>query len=511
MENKITHRKRGIGRILLLCGLLLAACENDTPPAPSGVTKPEPGATAPNANVEPLKPPQADGIPSGEVRMHLSSDPRLQSPITTLVSPGKQELVVRFGDAMNTASVEQAIQKQLFIPEASSSPAAVKIDVKLQYRWEGDRTLHVTAEPVINKLPDYPLFRYQIDVSGSLTAGGSVLGKVPAFQAVVDPPSQLWRVSADGARREKVSGFTEPYWFQRLDGDPNYVIATRTTGYCECDAPSLKHYSVYDVANKELVHYPVILHTTYQGPGQFVADTRGFFYEETNQTVPSSTTTHKIKVDGYVHGASLSKDRNYVLMAVGETKETTANLDFILYKLSDGTAKRMPQALLGSVPENMVSSGLMPVPFTDNGKEVRALLMKNTNFDWTVNVYAWDKGSWQQQEQPEMNRSGDGVYAVDTSDRLYHNDKLVQGVKAPSGFQGIWLGKTHRYVYLDYNFEEANAKKVPPKGSLFVYDADLHKAQQLVSGLDQGDMLFSTSSDGTWIYILSKHELPGKQ
>jgi hypothetical protein len=483
---------------LLLSMILIAAAgckQNQAGPVESITPTPT------NPSTPPAQEKVTEALP---VQIQLTSDSRLQAPIQTLVSPSRQEYLIQFGQKMNTASVEETLKKQRLVPETD----ATKFDVLLSYRWDGDRKLYVTAEPQFKVKSDYPVYRFKLDVSGAMTASGTALEKPPVFEGVVDQPAQLWRISTDGQKKEQLSSFADPFWLQPLSGDRSMLLAMRTTGYCECDATFPKHYSLYNIDSKQLTHYPVTLHTTYQGPGNFVADTRGFFYEATTTTVPSSNTIYQIKVDGYVHGASISKDRKHVLMAVSKNPEEIKDLDFILYRLGDGTMTRMSKVLTGQVPQSQVSDAMLPVSFTDNGKEVRAMLVTSGNMEWAGNVYSWEKGTWSRTAQrPESYGSDDGVYEVDSSEQLYQNGKPVQGVKAPQGFMSQWLPSTHSYTYIGFNYQDANAKKTPPLGTLYLYDADKRKAAKLLSGLSNTAQVLSASSDGKWIYLLSRQPI----
>ncbi|MDB5056489.1 MAG: hypothetical protein JWM44_4539 [Bacilli bacterium] len=493
--------------IMMLLGmvLLLSGCFNHTPSvtssmqptiqeiSPEIISLPSPSFSASTSpSPSPMAASAAPAPQTENVRIQLDAEPSLHSPIKTLVSTLPQTYTITFAADMDRASVESALQQHLKVVEFHK-PA----DAYLSFHWDNDRLLKLGLELKNYKGTDIAPVSYRLDVNGAQTANKQKLEHPPAFEAVLFDPHQIWRISADGKTVEQQSNFTEPAYFQLLEGDPRYALIKRATTYCECDATYPLLYSVYDLLEKKLVSYPVQLQTDYRGPGDFVVDTRGFFY--TKADAPKSDTAYSIHLDDYIYGAHISQDRQHVIMAVGPVG-AEKDLDLFIYNLLDGTKKVVPKALLGATFESQVSSRKEPVLFKDIGGHIYFTMLEPVaykqlrySYSWvTQQVSAWKLPSFAD-EAYNFSGSGDGKFRLYGNEWLAKDDEKISNQAIPNG--GSWLFGTHSYV-----FEGAPS-------TLKMYDADQNKLMIIKDLLPKGSYYIGSSLDGKWNYIVSGHIL----
>jgi hypothetical protein len=440
-----------------------------------------------------------------DVRIQLDEEPQLHSPIRTTVGTAPQAYTFFFREPMDRSSVEASIRLH-----AKEKPAVHHVEPVFSFHWVNDRQLHVLA--TLTNLPEVDRAgpEYVLDAGGSKTAKGKVIGEELAFHAVAMVPSQIWQISLDGARKERLSAFTAPYFVSNvLDNERRFLLAYRYRQYCECDARHIPLYAVYVLNKKELIRYPIELTVNYRGKGAFVADRRGFFYAkpEKRVQVPESEWTVPVNVKGFVHGASFSHNRRFVLMAVGAA-EQKKDLDLVIADLETGKEQRLPGAVKGTIPTSEADGAILPVTFDDDGRYATFIMRENSDslneirqrYDWkTEKVTSWNppvaQDSWSGYYQ-----SDDGKY------QMYFNGGLYQGANKIGEFErtGIWVPGTHLIAYAKW--EEGKEGK-PSTQSLRVFDADQRQERVILEGLPTGFGVFGASQDGKGLLVQSEHDI----
>jgi hypothetical protein len=448
-----------------------------------------------------------------EVLIQLNSEPRLHSPLRTLVSDGPQEYTLYFRQPMQRDSVEQALQVQA---KAFQKDWPYSFVPELTFAWKNDQELKVTAKVPASAKADQLSDSYLLDVKGAKTQNGTVLDDVPNFFATVTKPDQLWRISLDGKVRERLSSLSEPYMFKQLGTDDRYFFLSRFKEYCECDKELERLYALYDVETKQVISYPVPLATNYVGPGTFIVDRRGFFYKQPDEqtVVPESQTAVPVQVDGYIHGSSFSRNGSHLLLAVGQGQEQQqTDLDLVVYALENGTSERLTGALKGNVPLREPIGSPMPIHFYDDGEYVYYAMRdqeKQTEqrymYSWqTKQISAWnppvDEYAWS-----GFIISSDGKYQMYPNAGVYKGKELVyQDLNAPGDF---WINGTHLMV--GHKYEDV-PDGVAPQESITLFDADTQKRWAIAEHLPGGTWVIGSSSDGKWIYLTTNADLASLQ
>lgn len=466
--------------------------------------QPPPTPTSANSEVviEPSKPKpneQPAFVEDGGKSVTIMLEPKgfLKAPVMTIVANSPQTYAIVFREDMNRKSVEAALSKLATIE------GTLPLKPELRFEWQNDSEIHLTVSTQSADDQTYPLRGYTLDVNGALTNTGKVLKDAPTFRTLVQKPSQLWRINTTDGRTEKLSQLSEPFNFQLLQ-DPNYLLAMQFLDYCECDATLPKLYSVYNVERDEMTTYPVPLMSTYKGHGDFIVDTRGFFYEQPVKgvQVPSSYSAVGVHIDGYVHGAALSHDRKHVLLAVG--KETQdKDLDFVIYNLETKKAKSMSKKLIGLVPESEVSSAKLPVQFKDDGAFVYTFMRNEKIQGMTEYRYSWSNEQFETWKPPFAEYAWSGFMATDDdSYRFYYNGGLYRGnehMDLPNRvYPNLWLHGTHSFVY-----SKANDGSPNPALTLDLYNVDDNKSRTIVKLPPGNHSIIGGSADGRWVYIFT--------
>ncbi|MGE5701960.1 MAG: hypothetical protein ACM32O_05485, partial [Clostridia bacterium] len=349
-----------------------------------------------------------------------------------------------------------------------------------------------------------------LDVSGASTQAGKTLKETPAFLAVVDTPSQIWKVSLDGKVREPLTSFEQPYATMRfLDEEGRYLQVSRFQQYCECDADYERLYSIYDRTKNTLETYPVEQESSYQGKGEFVADTRGFFYAmpAPGITVPAADTAIPIKLAEYVYGSGFSKDRTHVFLAVGKEGQA-GDFDLLVRNLKTGEEKRFPQALKGSQQTSEVSNSKIPVAFFDDGKRVTFSMRHPVEYKELRYQYEWSTKAVSAWKPPVADDawsgyslSSDGMYQLYPNAGLFKDGQQID----ETVHDGTWLNGTHQFVYIA--FDHQSTEDTPYKAMIHLYDADTKKVRVIAEKLFSDTSLVGASKDGQWIYVQSKENL----
>lgn len=431
------------------------------------------------------------------VLIQLDEEPKLHSPIRTVVATTPQKYTLFFRQPMNRTSVEKAIQANANMKEGHQGTTKKPT---FHFSWTSDRQLHLIVEVPDLKEPEYG-HQYTINVKDAKTKNDQVLTEPPTFLATLSTPPQLWRMSVDGSRAEQMTNGQEPYFWQTIGQlNDRYMLLFRYTQYCECDANYPKLYAIHDLQTGQLTKYPVELMTHYWGEGEFYADTRGFFYHKPAKgvTMPASETVKEIKIDGFVHGANFNKNRTHLFLAVG-TKEQKKDYDLVILELATNKQARITNGLVGGVPHSELSGAESGVVFYDDGNAVYFSMREADDFTEIRYQYNWKTNkitAWNPPVEPEawsgFVSSEDGVY------QLYWNGGLYNGTKQilPTPFSEHWIGDTHRIVM---SIPPETAELAPiKKAGLHVYDVDTGEAKQL---LQKPARVLGTSKDGQWIYL----------
>ncbi|SCW54155.1 hypothetical protein SAMN04487970_101426 [Paenibacillus tianmuensis] len=487
--------------------LSIAGCAEISPAEqPSAI---QGGPTASTKTLSPAlnDPPSLGDQTTDDVRIRLKDEPRLQAPVATNVAPTKQQFTLDFREAMDQASVEAALLEQAKQYTEKEEAFGDGIVPSFDYRWVNDRELDLTVGEI--SLPEPTFHSYQLSVSGAKTKSGRMLGETPTFKGVVERPNQLWKMSVDSKSSEPLTSFDPPYGIEMLDDSGKFLLLSRTTHYCRCDAPFEGIYTVYDVKEKKLIPYPNKLMTRYMGSGAFVADRRGFFYEQPEQgtEIPASDTAVAVRLNDYVHGAGFSKDRTRLIMAVG-TREQERDLDLLVFDLKSGKEQRMSKALVGSVPFSQTHSGRWPVGFEDDGERVYVNMDVDTGHEKRY-VYTWKTGKLEPLHLPlSDNLWGGFIQTTDGVYQFYYNAGIYKGAvkiskdRIPGG--DAWITGTH--LLLRTQESPGAPKDSVYNQDLVVFDADKRAERKIVSGVWSGTSVAGSSPDGKWIYLISgKH------
>lgn len=445
-----------------------------------------------------------------DVRIQLDGDPRLHSPLRTAVGTAPQAYTFFFRESMDRSSVEEAIRRH-----AKATENGRYIQPDLSFHWAHDRQLHVLAT-LPSPLEPEARQEYVLNAGGAKTAKGSAIRGNSAFHSVVTSPNQVWRISLDGGQREKLTDFSDPYKVANvLDADNNNLLLYRYWKLGEYDDFHAHLYTVYDRGKQTYTRYPVKLAVNYRGEGAFVADRRGFFYAlpEKGTELPASEFSVPVRVDGFVHGASFSKDRKSLLMAVGAA-EQKKDLDLVILDLEAGTKKTILRALKGTTPTDEGDDVALPIRFDDDGRYATFYLWQSEEkpveirqrYDWkSGKVVSWNppvpKDSWSGYVQ-----SDDGKYQMYWSVGLHQGSSFIwepDGTALP----GLWLPGTHQYVYTKL---EGGTEGTPSSQSIHLFDADRKQDSELFTGLPAELKVIGVSEDGKWLYVQSGKELePG--
>jgi len=444
-----------------------------------------------------------------DVVIQLNEEPRLRSPIRTIVGTEPQAYTFFFREPMDRSSVEQAIRANAKAEAQLQDMGYVEPLIKIH--WVHDQQLHLLAELPKPKTSVNEWTEYRLHVAGAKTAKGNPLAEEsPDFRALVMLPDQMWKVSLDGKEFEKITDWKVSYSTKILDEDARFFLMSRYARYCECDARYPKLYWLYDNQTKQLTSYPGELFDHYQGEGEFVADRRGFFFAPppAGTEVPPSETATTVKVDGYVYGASFSKDRQRLLMAIG-TAEQRKDLDLVVYDLEAGKVeRRLSGVMQGAISTSELDGTFVTIQFADDGQQATFSMREHADsytekryrLDWkTGSVSAWNPpvpaDTWAGYVQ-----SDDGMYT------MYWNAGMFKGSEAVWDFtgHGVWIPGSHQFVYVKWEgMNEAQEGIL----SLHLFDADRKQHRVLRTELPSTFDLLGASRDGNWLYVSSNRDL----
>lgn len=507
-----------VGTLLCLTSVLIAGCGfgDAKPPAaapePASSVESIPAVLTPPSGKEEWKVeelPYAYSTMQQNVVIQLNGEPRLHSPIRTIVGIDAQAYTLFFREPMERASVEKAIQDHI-------KPELIRegldyVEPALQFHWVHDQQLHMLVSLPVEKTSVSDWMEYHLRVAGAKTAKGTMLAEdSPYFYAVVLRPAQVWKVAVDGKEREKLTDFSIRYGVEILDAEARYFLLNRSERYCECDGLYPQFFAVYDSNVDTITDYPVDLTKSYRGEGDFIADRRGFFYTkpEKGVVVPESESATAVKVDEYVHGASFSLDRQRLLMAVGSV-EQKMDLDLIVYDLESGKVeRRLPGVIRGTIPTSEMDGSNRTVLFADDGRQATFFMRKNEQEMIELRYrYDWKTGTVSDWNPPVPADAWSGY--TQTDDRMYQmypNAGIYKGSEAVLEFQGdgLWIPGSHQFVYT--KLEDSSEGQVSTQ-SIHMFDADRKQERVLSTGLPASSFLIGASKDGNWLYMYSSHDL----
>lgn len=482
---------------------VLMGCSATESPQASGSNEPGPATSDQVPPVTEL--PYDYAAMEHDVVIRLVEEPRLQSPIRTVVGPEPQAYTLFFREAMDRQSVEKVIREH-----ARGAVGEMNfVEPVWGFHWVHDQQLHLQAELPRPFTKEDSWLEYRIDVTGAKTAKGRSLGEeTPDFWAVAIMPQQVWKMSVDGAEREKVTDFSVYYNMNVIGPDSRYLLLSRFTDYCECDALYPKLYSLYDLQEGSLTDYPVELLQVYTGEGDFMADRRGFFYNwpADGGEPPQSEWVSRVQIEAHVYGASFSRDHRHLLMAVGKP-EQKQDLDFLLYDLEAGkVVQHLSGAVKGVVPIDELHNTPVPIRFADDGLQATFRMLK-TEGDWAELRwrYDWKTGavtSWNppvpEDAWSDYVQSDDGMYQLFFGGGLYQGSQLVMEW---SGNDGIWLPDSHLLALTRWESDDWSTH------ALALYDVDRREERVLATGLPFGLRLLNVTDDGKWLYVRTEQEL----
>lgn len=448
-----------------------------------------------------------DTMPTA-ARIRLDSDPQLEgTDISTFVTLRDETFTLFFKEAVNRNSVKEALTRVY-------SEQSNRLYPKILLFWTSDRQLHIKVLATQLKAWDHNRDSYFLDLSGVTTVAGNALEKEAQaavhFNAIVEQQiNQLWRFSIDGKKQEQLTSFTEPYTIEPLDERNEHLLLSRPSHYCGCDTLYPAYYSVLDTAASQHTVYPLAIQLSknYQGAGAFIADSRGFFFEQPAKNIeaPQSNTAHYIQLADFVFGASFSKNHENLILAVGK-KEQKDNYDLLILNLKSNKQQRYPHVIKGNTPEDQAYGRILPFVFKDDGKRVYF-----NATDWGTHkdlnyYYEWDTKKLIPWSPPTEVTGWTGfTESSDGSFRLYANGGLFKnGQHQETTFMiqnytgGIWLPNTHLYVV---------PERIGDDKAIVFLNADTLAFKPLINNLPSDPLLHSVSSDGNWLTVSMQDQL----
>jgi hypothetical protein len=440
--------------------------------------------------------------------IRLDSDPLIEGiDISTFVSLRDEAFTIFFKEAVDQDSVKAAFERNYLMQSKQPFP-------KMLLYWTSERQLHVKVLAAQIKVWEPYSISYFLDLSGITNVAGEVIQEENheniRFNAIVEQQiNQLWKFSLNGAKQEQLTNFTEPYTIEPLDENNEHLLLSRPSRYCGCDALYPAYYSMWDTSSSKLTAYPldIQLLKNYQGAGAFVADSRGFFFEQPTKKMeaPQSDSAHLIQLADFVFGASFSKNRENLILAVGK-KEQTNNYDLLILNLKSNTQQRYPHVIKGNTPEDQAYGRILPFVFIDDGKRI---YFNSTNWETHKDLnyyYEWESKkliSWSPPEEVTgwtgFTESSDGIFRIYANGGLFKNGQHQKtSFMIENYYGGIWIPKTHHYVVQERSSD---------KEALVFLDADTLTLTPLIHNLPSDPRLHSISSDGKWLTLSMQGKL----
>ncbi|WP_040952499.1 PT domain-containing protein [Gorillibacterium massiliense] len=464
-------------------------------PAPQESSSPEP------TGKPPVSPQAVKWNPklASQVTITVADEPkvgiRVWNRIAISVTEGTQTFAMSFAEPMNRESVEKTLRGNLSKIQTPYESSSEKIP-DLTFEWKSDTEVLVTASTVAGG-------NFVLDARKARTSSGTILERTAVLDVIVSKAGQIWRVSLEGKGSEKVADLAKPYPLQ-TDGDSDGpVFAVRYTESCECDAPIERLYNLVDPESGMLTAYDGKLFTSYEGPGHFVADTRGFFYtasENAGSPPAKGETAYSVDVGGYVFGTGFTKDHSLLLIAAGDQKEPKGKpLDLIVYRLADGSMKRLSGALNGVLETDPLNGGYEPVRFIPYGGRIVTNMSATADRDGRLLAYDVAKGGVVIWNKPSgdaypVSFTDDGKYGI-YSDGAFYTDESVMDTKIQMSNWGMWIPGTHKYLHITGLSGRYGAV-------MQLWDADTGGQDEVANVVvPENSQLIGISKDGKYAYI----------
>ncbi|WP_128894554.1 hypothetical protein [Longirhabdus pacifica] len=438
-----------------------------------------------------------------KVHISLASTPEIQAPIRTPVSTLNQKYQLVFTEEMNTSSVEEALQKNI---------KSYEVAVQLDYAWKTDKEVIVEIQLEGEVLDSYYDPTYQLNVTGALTKKGDKLLSSPPFKVYVwEELEQLWRVSLDGSRVEQVTDWNTLYKPVAILNDNDIVLAREKEYFC-CHGPYVTLFGMYNIEQQELTSYPVAASrlpealTNYIGPGSFYADMRGFFYfgdeESISLTNLEQQETVQVNTEGYVHGATFSKDKKHIIFLSSSSLEDRANLDLMLYTIDSKQYRTLIENVPGISPIYDLYDRGDPqrIPMYDDGDTFTFMMYvdgKSQYYD-----YHWQSGEMVEKKIPfsydynlHIVPSHDGAYQLylpyDQSWTLFEGTNEV-AVMEERIYSPTWIND-HQFVYQKVKDQD--------EGKSIIYAYDLLMMEEQIFLEDRLESPHIIGATEKWIYV----------
>ncbi|QDX95089.1 hypothetical protein EEL31_10990 [Brevibacillus laterosporus] len=442
-----------------------------------------------------------------DVWIQLNSEPRIHSPLQSLVSPNEQEYTLFFRETMERQSVEDALRKNV-VTDTEAIPTS------LSFSWVSDVELKVGAKQEQELDKSDAFAEYQLQPVGAKTKSGHVLTNEQFLKLHLKSPEQMYKLSLIDNKVTVLTEFTDAPASMTLIGlEKRFLLKERFLDYCYCDGPLRKLGSIYDINTKTTQQYPIPLDTTYIGKGDFIADTRGFFYETPKTSlekyVPKNMTAHRIQLPEYVHGASFTKDYQKILLALG-TERQVENFDLGIYDLKTKKLTKQSKALLGTPAISSVSDSYLPITFEDLGnivlvymngltpnKEYRELPLI---FDWkTQKTHTWMTS--EEVDFPSFQVSDDGTYKYFYYPSSVTKDDKPLAQNLPEKIKhAIWLPNTTTLAFLiNVNMDTEKESSY----AVVLHDVDQNKSVTLPERFKLSHQI-QASPDGKEVYMAGR-------
>ena len=457
-----------------------------------------PGTTAESVSEEKPTEELWDPNRQSQVIITLAEEPEVgvqrweRAAIT--VAEGTTTYVMRFKEPMNRTSVEETLRVNTANFRYPYESPAANPPIP-SFNWRSDREVQITVDAAEGG-------HFALDVRKAKTVKGRTLAETAVLDVMVVNPGQLWRVSLDGKKREKLAELTRPYSF-RTDTTRGAVFAIRYTQVCECDAPLRRLFSVMDSETGALTRYEKDLYTSYQGEGAFIADTRGFFYEATakeSRLGANGQTAFPVAVDGHVFGTGFNRDRSLLLIAAGEKAEPgMVPLDLLVLRVKDGSITRLKGALRGVLEENPLRGGYEPIRFIPSGKLMETTLAATAERDGRFYAFDFAAGGTVIRQRPARDAypvgfSDDGQFSNYNDGSLYSVDPPAELSLTMTNWS-MWIPGTHKFLATTGASGEGG-------DTLWMGDADTGQMTALEHVvIPEHSQLLSISEDGKHVVI----------
>jgi len=440
--------------------------------------------------------------------IRLDSEPRMIKDSLSVIVPNRDESVtIFFKYRMNRASVEQSLKK------TDTSDANNNINPKMLLHWANDYQLHIKFRVPQEEVIPYVKDMYVFDLNGAMTYDGQML-QFHRFIGTVTELNQWWQIALDEpSKKKQLTSFEIPYLIQSVDRNGRYLMLSRVIDYCRCDRMTSSVYSIYDTTTGTYEEYPLEVQLTkdYRGSGSFVADRRGFFYENKaalKSQLPINDTAVQFQLKDFVHRASFSKDNRFIIMITGpEEPQEDTKLDITIIEPATRQITKLSQVISGRIsPPSMQDSS--PHPFIDDGKDVYLFVNALSSSDGEIRYrYNWITKKLIKWEPPKTEvifpgyqagfvPSDDGQFQIYSGGIYEGEQRIISYEQLLNKPWEMWIPNSHRIVRLDGDFSEHEFR---------IFDVDT----RVESNYDLGSLRIKwsrlLSADGKYLYAAASN------